>query len=56
MFIVLKTDYFQLWLLFKNKSDFSTAGKHIKIAVNRSLTSLHGGIIEITFNLMKRIP
>ena len=27
MFIVLKTDYFQLWVLSKNKSDFSTAGK-----------------------------
>ena len=27
MFIVLKTDHFQLWVLSKNKSDFSTAGK-----------------------------
>ena len=31
MFIILKTDYFQLWILYKSDTRISSAGKQIEI-------------------------
>ena len=40
MFIILKTDYYQLWFLNKSNFRISTAGKHVEIKYNLPLLNL----------------